>query len=123
MHEPPLDPSMKLLDTTRSPRRQEAPENWEQRQERCLCSHGTTRAHARISALLFPALSCWRMSPRCQEAPEQQGRRHNKCLCPHWTTLMCNQDTPLRKTQGLSRIYMPSTAPGFLNLTCILHDT
>src|SRR5260370_22689863 len=41
MHELPLVPSMKLLETARSPRCQEAPENWEQRQERCLCSHGT----------------------------------------------------------------------------------
>ena len=122
-HEHPLVPSMKLLETARSPRHQEVPENWEQREEKYLCSHGTTHAHARIRALLFPALSCWRISPRHQEVSEQQGQRHYECLCPHWTTLMCNQDTPLRKTQGLSRIYMTSTTPGFLNLVCILHDT
>src|SRR6266478_2242002 len=79
MHECPLVPSLKLLETARSPRYQEALENWEQ--------------------------------------------THERCLCPHWTTLMYNQDTLLRKTKGLSRIYMPSPAPGILNLACILCST
>src|SRR5260370_39670616 len=76
MHEHTLVPSMKLLETARSQRGQEAPENWEQRHERCLCSHGTTCAHTHVSALLFPALSCWRLldlqdAKRCQNSRDK----------------------------------------------------
>src|SRR5260370_41807149 len=61
MHECPLVPSLKLLETARTPRCPETPENWEQRHEICLCSHGTMHACTCISAFLFPALSCWRL--------------------------------------------------------------
>src|SRR5260370_35516819 len=59
MPEHPLVPSMKLLETARSPRCQEALENWEQTHAKCLCSHGTTHTHMHMSPLLFPPGSCW----------------------------------------------------------------
>src|SRR5260370_37149457 len=75
-HEHPLVPSPKLLETTRSPRCEDALENWEQSHERHLCSHGTMHAHACILVLLFPALSCWRLldlqaAKRCQNSMDK----------------------------------------------------